>query len=43
MSNAFSAKALKEQESTVQHYVDMLVTQIGKHCSGEKGGNMVAW
>ncbi len=43
LSNAFSAKALGEQEEIVQGYVDLLVKQVQKYATGEKGANMVNW
>lgn len=44
LSNAFSAKALAEQESIVHSYVDLFIKQIGKHATGkEEGEEMVKW
>ena len=44
LSNAFSAKALEEQESIVHSYIDLLIKQIGKHATGkEEGEEMVKW
>ncbi|KAI5810728.1 cytochrome P450 [Pyronema omphalodes] len=44
LSNAFSAKALSEQEETIQSYVDTLVKQVGKHATGKPNGEeMVKW
>ncbi|CAZ85474.1 unnamed protein product [Tuber melanosporum] len=42
-SNAFSMKSLTEQEPIVQEYVDLLVSQIGKHGTGEDGLDMTKW
>jgi cytochrome P450 len=44
LSNAFSAKALTEQEDLIHDYVDMLIKQIGEHgVKKDQALEMVMW
>lgn len=43
LSNAFSDRSLKEQESLVAEVVDLFIGQIGVHASGKDGADMVMW
>ncbi len=41
-SHGFSAKALSEQETTVQGFVDLLIVQLAKNCTKEMS-DVVRW
>ena len=42
LSHGFSATALIAQEDRVHHFVDLLIAQIGKHCT-QAPGDMTKW
>ena len=42
LSHAFSEKALREQESLIQGYVDLLVSRLHEHCK-DGAQDMVSW
>lgn len=44
LSHAFSEKALREQESLVQHYVDLLVEKLQAECAGSRSSvDIMKW
>ena len=43
LAHAFSDRSLKAQESLVSEVIDLLITQLGLHASGEKAADMVMW
>ena len=45
LAHAFSDRALREQESILQYYINLLVRRLTEQCEGESGGkvDMVKW
>lgn len=43
LAHAFSDRSLKDQESLVAEVVDLLVSQLGVHATGEKGADLATW
>lgn len=43
LSHGFSAKALAEQESIVQEYIDKFISQVNVYATGPEGQEMVKW
>ena len=41
-SHDFSAQALAKQQEVIQYFIDMLITQLDKHCT-EQPGDMKDW
>ena len=41
-SHDFSAKALAKQQEIIQYFIDMLISQLDKHCT-EQPGDMKDW
>ena len=43
LAHAFFNRSLKAQESLVTNVVDLFITQLDVHASGEKAADMVMW